>query len=163
CNEKKFQAAEKSKVKALIFDRLLYRHWNAYKEGKRSHLFVVKVLDEFPSPGDLSGRNIIVIPHDLTPGDYDAPVFSLADRTTTPSRLTGRRFATPRITTRSKPRPPTTISGSSRSTGGRAGRPSLHRTSPPTIPPATRLRSIRPMASTSPTAPSSVRDTRATA
>ena len=77
CNEKKFQAAEKSKVKALIFDRLLYRHWNAYKEGKRSHLFVVKVLDEFPSPGDLSGRNIIVIPHDLTPGDYDAPVFSL--------------------------------------------------------------------------------------
>jgi dipeptidyl aminopeptidase/acylaminoacyl peptidase len=77
CNEKKFQAAEKSKVKALIFDRLLYRHWNAYKEGKRSHIFVVKVLDEFPSPGDLSGRNIIVIPHDLTPGDYDAPVFSL--------------------------------------------------------------------------------------
>jgi dipeptidyl aminopeptidase/acylaminoacyl peptidase len=77
CNEKRFQEAEKSKVKALIFDRLLYRHWNTYKGGKRSHLFVVKVLDEFPSPGDLSGRNIIVIPHDLTPGDYDAPVFSL--------------------------------------------------------------------------------------
>src|ERR1017187_3487936 len=77
CNEKKFQAAEKWKVKALIFYRFLYRHWNAYKEGKRSHLFVVKVLDEFPSPGDLSGRNIIVIPHDLTPGDYDAPVFLL--------------------------------------------------------------------------------------
>jgi len=77
CNEKRFQEAEKSKVKALIFDRLLYRHWNTYKGGKRSHLFVVKVLDEFPSPGDLSGRNIIVIPRDLTPGDYDAPVFSL--------------------------------------------------------------------------------------
>ena len=28
-----------SKVKALIFDHLLYRHWNAYKEGKRTHIF----------------------------------------------------------------------------------------------------------------------------
>ncbi len=41
CNAKKLKAAEKSKVKALIFDHLLYRHWNAYKEGKRSHIFVV--------------------------------------------------------------------------------------------------------------------------
>jgi dipeptidyl aminopeptidase/acylaminoacyl peptidase len=73
CNARKLQEAEKSK--ALIFDRLLYRHWNAYKQGKRSHIFVVTALDHFPS-GD-SGRNIIAIPHDLTPGDYDAPVFSL--------------------------------------------------------------------------------------
>ncbi len=41
CNAKKLKEAEKSKVKALIFDHLLYRHWNAYKEGKRSHIFVV--------------------------------------------------------------------------------------------------------------------------
>ena len=39
CNAKKLKEAGKSKVKALIFDRLLYRHWNAYKEGKRSHIF----------------------------------------------------------------------------------------------------------------------------
>ena len=32
--------ASKSKVKAQIFTHLLYRHWNAYKEGKRSHIFV---------------------------------------------------------------------------------------------------------------------------
>ena len=41
CNAKKLKEVEQSKVKALIFDRLLYRHWNAYKEGKRSHIFVV--------------------------------------------------------------------------------------------------------------------------
>jgi dipeptidyl aminopeptidase/acylaminoacyl peptidase len=73
CNARKLREAEKSK--ALIFDRLLYRHWNAYKQGKRSHIFVVTAVDHFPS-GD-SGRNIIAIPRDLTPGDYDAPVFSL--------------------------------------------------------------------------------------
>ncbi len=31
CNAKKLAEAEKSPVKALIFTRLLYRHWNAYK------------------------------------------------------------------------------------------------------------------------------------
>jgi dipeptidyl aminopeptidase/acylaminoacyl peptidase len=35
CNAKKLKEVEQSKVKALIFDRLLYRHWNAYKGGKR--------------------------------------------------------------------------------------------------------------------------------
>ena len=63
CNAKKVDEHEKSKVKALIFERLLYRHWNAYKGGMRSHLLVVPV--EGGPPGD------------LTPGDYDSPVFSL--------------------------------------------------------------------------------------
>jgi dipeptidyl aminopeptidase/acylaminoacyl peptidase len=74
CNAKQLKEAEKSK--ALIFDRLLYRHWNAYKAGKRSHIFVITALDEFPYSYD-TGRNIVTIPRDLTPGDYDAPVFSL--------------------------------------------------------------------------------------
>ncbi|MGB8730552.1 MAG: S9 family peptidase, partial [Candidatus Sulfotelmatobacter sp.] len=38
CNAKKLDEANKSKVKAQIFTHLLYRHWNAYKEGKRSHI-----------------------------------------------------------------------------------------------------------------------------
>ncbi len=63
CNAKKVKEKEDSKVKALIFDRLLYRHWNAYKAGKRSHIFVT-------SPDGGAAR-------DLTPGDYDAPEFSL--------------------------------------------------------------------------------------
>jgi len=75
CNAKKLEEQEKSKVKALIFDRLLYRHWNAYKEGKRSHIFVIEVPR---GNADVSSvTHILELPLDLTPGDYDAPVFSL--------------------------------------------------------------------------------------
>jgi dipeptidyl aminopeptidase/acylaminoacyl peptidase len=63
CNAKKLKAVEESPVKALVFEHLLYRHWNAYKKGKRSHIFVTSVDGGAP--------------RDLTPGDYDAPVFSL--------------------------------------------------------------------------------------
>ena len=84
CNANRLKAMEDSKVKALIFNHLLYRHWNAYREGKRSHLFVVGVpegaLCEAQKPPAASGRNLcplIAYPRDLTPGDYDAPVFSL--------------------------------------------------------------------------------------
>jgi dipeptidyl aminopeptidase/acylaminoacyl peptidase len=63
CNKAREEAAEKSKVKAKIFDRLPYRIWNSWKDGKRSHLFVM------PSAG---GRAI-----DLTPGDYDTPPIDL--------------------------------------------------------------------------------------
>jgi len=75
CNFKKTKSAENSKVKALMFDRLLYRHWNAYKAGKRTHIFVI-LADA--CPGVAKGEcHSISIPRDLTPGDYDAPVFSL--------------------------------------------------------------------------------------
>src|SRR5262249_51605479 len=67
CVAKRSEAEEKSKVKAVIADRLLYRHWDSFKRGKRSHLFVV------PSEG---GE-----PKDLTSGDYDTPPFSLGDPT----------------------------------------------------------------------------------
>src|SRR6201993_610023 len=43
CNAKKLNEAATSKVKAQIFTHLLYRHWNAYREGKRSHILVVSV------------------------------------------------------------------------------------------------------------------------
>jgi len=84
CNANRLKAAEDSKVKALIFDHLLYRHWNAYREGKRSHLFVAGVpegaLCDAQKQPSTSARNLcslIAYPSDLTPGDYDAPVFSL--------------------------------------------------------------------------------------
>lgn len=67
CVAEKSAAAENSKVKAVIADRLLFRHWTEFKRGKRSHLFLVS------SDG---GE-----PKDLTPGDYDVPPFSLGDPT----------------------------------------------------------------------------------
>jgi dipeptidyl aminopeptidase/acylaminoacyl peptidase len=74
CNANKVEAAEKSQVKALTFDRLLYRHWNAYKEGKRTHILVIPAdaCVGTAAPGCPAGAA-----RDLTPGDYDAPVFSL--------------------------------------------------------------------------------------
>src|SRR5215472_3113994 len=77
CNAKKLKGVEDSKVKALIFDRLLYRHWNAYKAGKRSHIFVVPDVlasARTEAPGAGIGPPP---PRDLTPGDFDSPVFSL--------------------------------------------------------------------------------------
>jgi dipeptidyl aminopeptidase/acylaminoacyl peptidase len=82
CNAAKVEEAKNSKIKAQIFAHLLYRHWNAYNEGKRSHIFVLGVLPDLSADFDHSKdlHHINVIPAhwlDLTPGDYDAPVFSL--------------------------------------------------------------------------------------
>src|SRR5215469_3426487 len=74
CNARKLEEERKSQVQALVFTHLLYRHWTAFKEGKRTHVFVIRA--EPPSSGETEGRPSS-IPRDLTPGDYDAPVFSL--------------------------------------------------------------------------------------
>jgi dipeptidyl aminopeptidase/acylaminoacyl peptidase len=61
CNSARDTEKEKSKVKAHVYEQLLYRHWTHWFEGKRSHLFVV--------PADGSAA-----PRDLTLGaNYDVP------------------------------------------------------------------------------------------
>src|SRR6204780_656827 len=75
CNAQMLDEANKSKVKAQIFTHLLYRHWNSYKEGKRSHIFVIEAPPTV-EPTAYAGR-IVIRPRDLTSGDHDAPVFSL--------------------------------------------------------------------------------------
>ena len=78
CNARKLKEAEQSKVKAQMFTHLLYRHWSAYTEGKRTHIFVV-FSQPLPHRADhrIPGNYEEYLPLDLTPGDYDAPVFSL--------------------------------------------------------------------------------------
>lgn len=67
CNKKRAEEVAQSKVKAHVAERLLYRHWKFWLDGIRSHVFVVS-----SSGGEA---------RDLTPGDYDAPPFSLGGPT----------------------------------------------------------------------------------
>jgi dipeptidyl aminopeptidase/acylaminoacyl peptidase len=63
CNKKRLDDAEASKVKARIIDRLFFRHWDHWTEGRYAHLFAVSAQGGTP--------------RDLTPGAYDAPTFFL--------------------------------------------------------------------------------------
>ncbi len=104
CNKQRDEELKKSKVKAKIFTRLFYRHWNALTEFKRSHLFVLDAnaradaadrksgvspdsADGLPAhrsadaqagslPAKISETHVFQ-PRDLTPGDHDVPPFSL--------------------------------------------------------------------------------------
>jgi len=60
CNAQRVKRKEQDKVKAHVADRLLYRHWTEWSDGRRGHLFIV------PAGGGA--------PKDLTPSaDYDVP------------------------------------------------------------------------------------------
>jgi dipeptidyl aminopeptidase/acylaminoacyl peptidase len=61
CNRAEDARVENSKVKAKVAERLLFKHWNEWRDRKRTHVFVV------PSNGGIA--------RDLTPGDYDAPPY----------------------------------------------------------------------------------------
>jgi Tol biopolymer transport system component len=63
CNRERAADRDKRKVTGRLIDRLLYRHWDSYGDGKRTHLIRVDLA---------SGDS-----HDLTPGNWDAPGFSL--------------------------------------------------------------------------------------
>jgi dipeptidyl aminopeptidase/acylaminoacyl peptidase len=57
-NKAKDEEAEKSPVKAKVFTKLFFRHWDSYVDDKRQHLFVIGA--------DGTGCR------DVTPGDRDA-------------------------------------------------------------------------------------------
>ncbi len=75
-NKSRAETLKNSKVKAQLFTHLLYRHWDGFTEGKRSHLFVVSANAD-PSRPAAEGGQDPGIPRDLTPGDHDTPPFSL--------------------------------------------------------------------------------------
>jgi dipeptidyl aminopeptidase/acylaminoacyl peptidase len=80
CNKQRDEELKNSKVKAKIFSRLFYRHWNTFTEFKRSHLFVVSadaVVGAFVSNAQALGTSASTTPRDITPGDHDVPPFSL--------------------------------------------------------------------------------------
>src|SRR6059058_3043411 len=52
CNKQRDAELKNSKVKAKIFTKLFYRHWSAFTEFKRSHLFVVSA-DARPGGTDI--------------------------------------------------------------------------------------------------------------
>jgi Tol biopolymer transport system component len=49
CNVGRAKERAESKVKAHVADQLLYRHWTAWDEGTRSHLYVVPVTGGAPT------------------------------------------------------------------------------------------------------------------
>ena len=60
CNKRRDKEREENPVHARVYDRLLFRHWTSWSEGKRNHLFIV------PADGGT--------PRDLLPGaDFDVP------------------------------------------------------------------------------------------
>jgi dipeptidyl aminopeptidase/acylaminoacyl peptidase len=59
------EAQANSKMKGVVFERLLYRHWDSWTDFKRAHLFVMPV-----NTGLNTGTE--ATPRDLTPGDRDA-------------------------------------------------------------------------------------------
>lgn len=65
CNRERDEREEKSKVKAhIVTNRLLFRHWDEWRDTKRTHVFIVSA----------SGGPA----RDLTPGDFDSPPFAAA-------------------------------------------------------------------------------------
>jgi dipeptidyl aminopeptidase/acylaminoacyl peptidase len=60
CNTRRDKEREDNPVRARVYERLLFRHWTSWSEGKRNHLFVVSAD---------GGRA-----RDLLPGaDFDVP------------------------------------------------------------------------------------------
>jgi dipeptidyl aminopeptidase/acylaminoacyl peptidase len=62
CNKREDERIARSGVQAKVTERLLYRHWQEWRDRKRTHLFTV----------DLKGGAV----RQITKGDFDSPPFA---------------------------------------------------------------------------------------
>ena len=62
-NARDLKTMEEGPVQAHMADKLLYRHWTSYDDGRKTHTLIL----------DIESREV----RDLTPGEYHAPRFSL--------------------------------------------------------------------------------------
>ncbi len=62
CNKAEDARIEGSKVQAHVTERLLFKHWNEWRDRKRAHVFVIS------SKGGTA--------RDVTPGDFDSPPYA---------------------------------------------------------------------------------------
>ena len=57
CSRDRLDAAEKSKSSGRIYDRLFIRHWDTWKDGRRSHVFVRAIEGSDPAVDVMRGMD----------------------------------------------------------------------------------------------------------